>query len=122
MIVINFQVGEFKPFVPLIAALRQPGMRARHWDQLTAELKMDMHFSEEFTLRKGLEMGLMNNLDVISNVADVASKEFGIETALTKMEADWKNLEMQVLVISYSSIDAQNLFLVTVQAQTGYSL
>ncbi|MCO5574019.1 hypothetical protein L7F22_027797 [Adiantum nelumboides] len=96
---IRKQVGEFKPYVPLIAALRQPGMRARHWDQLTAELHMDMHFTEEFTLTKGLEMGLMNYLDIITNVADIASKEYGIETTLTKMEADWKTLEMQVFEI-----------------------
>ncbi|KAI5076359.1 hypothetical protein GOP47_0008424 [Adiantum capillus-veneris] len=94
---IRKQVGEFKPYVPLIAALRQPGMRARHWDQLTAELHMNMHFTEEFTLTKGLEMGLMNYMDIITNVADIASKEYGIETTLEKMEADWKTLEMQVM-------------------------
>ena len=93
------QVGEFKPYVPLIAALRQPGMRARHWDQLTTELKVDMHLKEEFTLAKGLEMGLMDQLDMISNVADIASKEFAIEMAVSNMEGEWKNLEMQVMLV-----------------------
>jgi dynein heavy chain len=71
-------------------------MRPRHWDKLTAELKMDMHFKEDFTLAKGLEMGLMDHLDLISNVADIASKEFAIEMAVSSMEGEWKNLEMQV--------------------------
>lgn len=57
---------------------------------------MDMHFKEDFTLAKGLEMGLMDYLDLISNVADIASKEFAIEMAVSSMEGEWKNLEMQV--------------------------
>nr|AML30859.1 axonemal inner arm dynein heavy chain 3 [Marsilea vestita] len=94
---IRKEVGAFKPYVPLIAALRQPGMRDRHWDQLTKELNMDMHLTEDFTLSKGLQMGLMDHLDAITNVADIASKEFAIENSLLKMEADWKDLEMQVM-------------------------
>ena len=28
------KIEEFKPFIPLIQGLRNPGMRSRHWDQV----------------------------------------------------------------------------------------
>lgn len=34
-------IEEFKPFIPLIQALRNPGMRKRHWEQV---LKLYQHF------------------------------------------------------------------------------
>eukprot|EP01018_Ginkgo_biloba_P007248 Gb_31258 [translate_table: standard] len=90
-------VGEFKPYVPLIAAMRQPGMRPRHWDQLSAELDMNLHLTEDFTLAKAIDMGLLEHLDVISTIADTAGKEYAIEMALGNMEDDWKDAELQVL-------------------------
>ena len=32
------QLDAFKPFVPLVVGLRNPGMRDRHWDQVRAAL------------------------------------------------------------------------------------
>lgn len=28
-------IEDFKPFIPLIQGLRNPGMRSRHWDQVS---------------------------------------------------------------------------------------
>jgi Dynein heavy chain, N-terminal region 2 len=30
------QIDEFKPFIPLIQGLRNPGMRQRHWELVSA--------------------------------------------------------------------------------------
>lgn len=43
------------------------------------------------------ELKLMDNLDIITKVADVAGKEYSIEQALDKMQREWEGAEMQVL-------------------------
>ena len=95
------QVGEFKPFVPLIAALRQDGMRDRHWDQISDTLALDVHPSEQFTLTSAISMGLLGHLDSIQEVSELASKEFAIEVALQKMQDEWKSLELAVLTFPF---------------------
>jgi len=32
------QVEDFKPYIPLIQGLRNPGMRIRHWEMLSKDL------------------------------------------------------------------------------------
>ncbi|KAL2653916.1 hypothetical protein R1flu_022044 [Riccia fluitans] len=90
-------VGEFKPLVPLIFALRRPGMRDRHWDEISKQTNVDVHPTNEFTLQQGIQMGLLPHLSVLEEVADLASKEFGIEMQLTKMEQEWKSCNLQIL-------------------------
>ncbi|KAJ7513333.1 hypothetical protein O6H91_24G001000 [Diphasiastrum complanatum] len=58
---------------------------------------MDLHLNESFTLSVAINMGLLDHLEIISNVADIAGKEYSIETALLKMEADWKTADLQVM-------------------------
>jgi len=85
--------------LPLIHALRQEGMRERHWKTISDNLNLSIQPSAEFTLKKALEMGLLHHLDVIQEVSELASKEFGIEMALKKMQEEWIPLEMQVIII-----------------------
>lgn len=80
----------------MIQAMRQPGMRTRHWDQISSEIGMDLHPGDDFILTRGIEMGLLNYMEVINRVSEIACKEYAIETALTKMEAEWKILNLQV--------------------------
>lgn len=47
---IKEEVAVFKAFVPLVQALRNPGMRERHWDLLSERLRIDLHPQDSFTL------------------------------------------------------------------------
>lgn len=58
----------FKKFVPLVQALRNPGMRERHWDQLTEQLGFKLNPDKNFTLVKAQEMKLLEHQDVITKV------------------------------------------------------
>lgn len=87
---IRDEVEVFKKYTPLVSALRAPGMRERHWDQLSEQIGMDLHPDDTFTLQGGLDMGLLEHLEAITKVSDVAMKEYSIETTLDKMQAEWK--------------------------------
>lgn len=48
------------------------------------------------TFSKCLEMGLMEHVDQIAKIAEVAGKEFAIEQALDKMENEWAPVNLDV--------------------------
>jgi len=94
---IKEEIDSFKEYSPLVQALRQAGMRDRHWQQLTDVLGFELKPDNTFTLRKGLEeFHLQDKLDQIVKICDIAGKEFGIEQALNKMEGEWKGFELGV--------------------------
>nr|KAJ3421411.1 Dynein heavy chain 1, axonemal [Polyrhizophydium stewartii] len=91
------EMEEFKPYLPLIQALRNPGMRDRHWDRLSEELSMSLHPDASFTLTDLLKMKLLDRVDTITKVCDVAGKEYSIENALDKMDAEWKAIQLEII-------------------------
>lgn len=88
---------EFRPYLPLIQALRNPGMRDRHWEELSKELPFEFSPDDSLTLEKIVkEFELQGYLDVITRVGDSAGQEYLIESALDKMENAWKGCEFVV--------------------------
>ena len=94
---IREEVEAFKKFVPLVHALRNAGMADRHWDQLSGELGVDLHPDDKFTLATAESMGLLEHLDLITKVSEIAGKEHAIETALDKMQNEWGEVELVVM-------------------------
>ncbi|KAJ1569497.1 Dynein heavy chain 1, axonemal [Cladochytrium tenue] len=91
------EMDDFKPYLPLIQALRNPGMRDRHWEKLSEELSMKIHPDESFTLTNLLNMKLLDQVEAITKVCDIAGKEYSIEAALDKMDAEWKSISLEIL-------------------------
>ena len=48
-------------------------------------------------------MGLMDHVDQIAKIAEVAGKEFAIEQALEKMEKDWTPVNLEVIRFSVNT-------------------
>lgn len=72
-------VDDFRPFIPLIQGLRNPGMRSRHWELLSGELGFTIVPKASLTFSKCLEMNLSDHIDKIAKVAEIAGKEYSIE-------------------------------------------
>lgn len=86
----------FAPSLPVVNALRNKGMRDRHWGALSAELKFDLRPDERFTLRdatEGLRLHEPKTLERVQKVCERAMKEYAIEKALNDMEKAWEELE-----------------------------
>eukprot|EP01033_Poteriospumella_lacustris_P000280 gene286-182_t len=94
------EVDVFRPKVPLITCLRNPGMRDRHWQELAT--KLAIHLPEDrktLTLQKLVDYGLGKNMTEVEKIAEKAGKEFSIETALDKMTKAWETV--QLIIESY---------------------
>ena len=90
-------IEAFQPFVPLIQALRNPGMRERHWEALSEKIGFSVMPDESFTFQKCLDMKLPDRIDLITKIGEVAGKEFAIEQALNKMEGEWKTVNLEII-------------------------
>ena len=85
------ELESFKPSVALIVALRNPGMRERHWQQ--ASIAAGIEVNENLNL---LEMtSLLNKLEECDDIGNRANKEYALEKALAKMKADWESIFFQ---------------------------
>ena len=117
------ELDAFKAVLPLVLALRNVGMKERHWKILSDKLPYNFSFmmkdkeaegSESSASASGLpgaagggssvtlhklleEYQLHNSLELISKVSDVASREFGIETSLQRMEEAWRGVDFTVV-------------------------
>lgn len=93
---IKDEIDTFKPFIPLIQSLRNPGMRNRHWEQLSEKLGIVIKPKPTLTFTKCIELGLQQHIETITSIAEIAAKEFSIEQALDKMEEEWESQELEI--------------------------
>ncbi|ERL92012.1 hypothetical protein D910_09334 [Dendroctonus ponderosae] len=89
------QIDDFKPMIPLLQSLRNPGMRQRHWEKLSEETGkrktgVDLAWTPITTFSDMLSLGIEAHAEDIKNVAEMATKEYTIEQTLEKMLADWE--------------------------------
>ncbi|KAK3263038.1 hypothetical protein CYMTET_28136, partial [Cymbomonas tetramitiformis] len=89
------KIGEFKVNVPLVMALRNPGLRGRHWEAVSALSKTPVKPDEQLTLGMLLGMRLDRFISEIEDISEVASKEYGIEKMLDRMEGEWAGLNLE---------------------------
>lgn len=93
---IKTQINAFMPEVPMIVVLRNPGMRDRHWEKISAQLNVTLTPIEDFTTDHIIAMNLKDSLDLIQKIGESAAKEYQIEGALDKMEREWEDMHLQI--------------------------
>lgn len=77
--IIQSKIEDFRPHIPVIQGLRNPGMRTRHWEMLSERIQIKVKPKAKLTFSCCLELGLQNHVNDISHVAEVAGKEYTIE-------------------------------------------
>lgn len=76
------KIEEFRLYIPLIQGLHNPGMRKRHWEMLSEAINIDIknpNLEPDLTLRRCLDMNLLDHIESITKVAEIAGKEYAIE-------------------------------------------
>eukprot|EP01029_Cantina_marsupialis_P009143 TRINITY_DN2137_c0_g4_i1.p1 TRINITY_DN2137_c0_g4~~TRINITY_DN2137_c0_g4_i1.p1 ORF type:complete len:4119 (-),score=1448.16 TRINITY_DN2137_c0_g4_i1:93-12449(-) len=94
---IKEEIDGFRPHIPLVISLRNPGMQSRHWQELSKHLGFNLEPDENFTLNRVFELKLQDHIEVIQKVGEKAGKEFQIEVALNKMNEEWENVMLEIM-------------------------
>ncbi|KAJ3217583.1 Dynein heavy chain 7, axonemal [Dinochytrium kinnereticum] len=88
------QLERFKVHLPLITTLCNPGLRERHWRDISQIVGFRFQPDESTSLSAVLERSLGEYMDQLEKISSVASKEFSFEKALQKMYSEWQNVEL----------------------------
>lgn len=91
------QIEAFKPYIGVIQALRDPGMKTRHFEELNNQTGIQMALTPSLTLKNLLLLGVMEFEETVRTIGDAAAKEYSIESMLDKMMAEWKTITMDVI-------------------------
>ncbi|KAA8590936.1 hypothetical protein FQN60_001879 [Etheostoma spectabile] len=86
------QIKEFKDHIPVVSILCNPGIRARHWDQMSDIVGYDLTPDSGTTLRKVLKLNLAPYLEQFESLSAAASKEFSLEKAMQTMMHIWDGI------------------------------
>ncbi|XP_061667239.1 dynein axonemal heavy chain 12-like [Syngnathoides biaculeatus] len=89
------QVKKFKEYIPLVLVLCNPGIRGRHWKQMSQIVGYDLTPDAGTTLRKVLKQNLTPYLKQFQSVGAAASKEFSMEKAMKSMVTLWDGVSLQ---------------------------
>ena len=92
------RVEEFREYLPLIGCLFNPGMRDRHWLQVSDIVGFSLHPSDDMCLSYLIDMNLEVHIPQFEGISEAASKEFSLEKALTKMKEEWETVKSQMYI------------------------
>jgi len=79
-----------------VKTLGNPGMKMRHWDQVSAIAGIIIKVDVTLTLGKILAMNLDAYVDQFELISEAATKENALEKAIEKMYQEWVDLAFTV--------------------------
>ena len=92
---VKSKVEEFREYLPLIHTLFNPGMRDRHWLQVSEIVSFNLCPSDDMCLLHLLGMNLEVHIAKFEGISEAASKEFSLEKALARMKSEWELVNFQ---------------------------
>ncbi|XP_022247843.1 dynein heavy chain 7, axonemal-like [Limulus polyphemus] len=90
---VKTKVEDFKDNLPLIQTLCNPGLRDRHWEQISDAIGFPLRADDNTTLAKIIDLSLDEFVSQFELISESASKEYSLEKALEKMIQEWDDME-----------------------------
>lgn len=90
------KIEDFREYMPIISTLGNPGLKDRHWEQISEIIGIPIKVDADLTLARVIDMGLAPYVSQFESISDNASKEATLEKAMDKMEKDWADLSFTV--------------------------
>nr|XP_021153643.1 dynein heavy chain 12, axonemal isoform X1 [Columba livia]XP_021153644.1 dynein heavy chain 12, axonemal isoform X1 [Columba livia]XP_021153645.1 dynein heavy chain 12, axonemal isoform X1 [Columba livia]XP_021153646.1 dynein heavy chain 12, axonemal isoform X1 [Columba livia]XP_021153647.1 dynein heavy chain 12, axonemal isoform X1 [Columba livia]XP_021153648.1 dynein heavy chain 12, axonemal isoform X1 [Columba livia] len=92
------QIKDFKEYVPTVTVFCNPGLRPRHWQQMSNIIGSDLTPNSGTTLRKVLKQDLAPYFDQFEAISVAASKEFSLEKTMNAMMETWESISFSTNV------------------------
>lgn len=95
------QMELFRGHTPIINTLGNPGMKARHWEQVSEIIGFPIKVSPELTLAKIIEYQLEEYVPKFEAISESATKENNLERAMIRMASEWEGIEFNISPYRY---------------------
>ncbi|CAG9863347.1 unnamed protein product [Phyllotreta striolata] len=92
------RIETFKEHMPIIQTLGNPGMKERHWEQISEIVGFPIVVTDELTLERIIEYGLNEYIEKFEAISEAATKENNLEKSLKKMFEEWEDIIFTVMV------------------------
>lgn len=89
-------VKEFRPVMFIITIFSNKALCQRHWDEMSQLIGFDMTPNAGTTLRKLINQGFGEFLELFEIISTGATKERQLELALAKMKAEWETIRFKI--------------------------
>ena len=86
---VKSKVEEFREHMPLISTIFNPGLRDRHWEQISEIVGYTMKPDDSYCLSRFVDMNLDQYIPKFESISEAASKEYSLEKAMEKMKTEW---------------------------------
>ncbi|RLU19225.1 hypothetical protein DMN91_007782 [Ooceraea biroi] len=97
-------VNEFKVFLPLADCMCNPALTVRHWKQMSAICNFDLMPNAGTTLKKMIDMNLMDNIEKYKAISLGATKELRLQQELAGMINEWEPISFEMSTDTESGI------------------
>ncbi|XP_008571629.1 PREDICTED: dynein heavy chain 3, axonemal [Galeopterus variegatus] len=87
----KIKIDKFKQHIPILSISCNPGMKDRHWQQISEIVGYEIKPTETTCLSNMLEYGFSKFIEKLEPISAAASKEYSLEKNLEKMKLDWVN-------------------------------
>eukprot|EP01105_Mastigella_eilhardi_P020684 TRINITY_DN4949_c0_g1_i1.p1 TRINITY_DN4949_c0_g1~~TRINITY_DN4949_c0_g1_i1.p1 ORF type:complete len:4263 (+),score=1213.53 TRINITY_DN4949_c0_g1_i1:1567-12789(+) len=91
------QVAQYIDILPMVLELANPAIKPRHWARLFEAVNQPYDEETVFTLHQLVEYKLFAHKDLISEVSELASGEFLLETTLHTIEKTWETKKLTLV-------------------------
>uniref|UniRef100_A0A8B9BUR3 Dynein axonemal heavy chain 12 n=1 Tax=Anser brachyrhynchus TaxID=132585 RepID=A0A8B9BUR3_9AVES len=92
------KTSQHRTNIPTVNVFCNPGMRTRHWQQMSNIVGYDLTPDSGTTLRKVLKQNLAPYLEEFEAISVGASKEFSLEKAMHAMMETWDSISFNMTV------------------------
>ena len=94
----------FQENIALIKCLCNPGLRQRHWNQMSSVIGFDVTPNSGSSLRKVLKMELHVHMSKLQTISLAATREHSLENDLKQMKSGWRSIQFQVTSVRYGLV------------------